>query len=192
MVFWAWTEMREISVCSSVSSGCVPPWCVLAGASRLVTCECLPGEDAIWPLTRAVCRTDGVGKCSLSAVKDRSSVDLASDVFFRTNRPPCIGQWCGVRLVVDSSLPVGGSVWLWGETVFLLRNFVLTPKFGKESDLWVRFDKESVWWKEGSFQRYSAKRSVVGYLLQFGKGTVELILWDWMVTWLNQGERMDG
>jgi hypothetical protein len=22
---------------------------------------------------------------------------------------------------------------------------LLTPKFGKESDLWVRFDKESVW-----------------------------------------------
>jgi hypothetical protein len=42
---------------------------------------------------------------------------------------------------------------------------LLTPKFGKESDLWVRFDKESVWWKEGSFQRYSAKRSAVGYLL---------------------------
>jgi hypothetical protein len=69
---------------------------------------------------------------------------------------------------------------------------VLTPKFGKESDLWVRFDKESVWWKEGSFQRYSAKRSAVGYLLQFGKETVELILRDWMVTRLNQGERMDG
>jgi hypothetical protein len=69
---------------------------------------------------------------------------------------------------------------------------LLTPKFGKESDLWVRFDKESVWWKEGSFQRYSAKRSAVGYLLQFGKGTVKLILRDWTVTWLNQGERMDG
>jgi hypothetical protein len=55
---------------------------------------------------------------------------------------------------------------------------LLTPKFGKESDLWVRFDKESVWWKEGSFQRYSAKRSAVGYLLQFGKGTVDLILRD--------------
>jgi hypothetical protein len=25
---------------------------------------------------------------------------------------------------------------------------VLTPKFGKESDLWVRLDEESVWWKE--------------------------------------------
>jgi hypothetical protein len=49
------------------------------------------------------------------------------------------------------------------------RSPLLTPKFGKESDLWVRFDKESVWWKEGSFQRYSAKRSAVGYLLQFGK-----------------------
>jgi hypothetical protein len=24
-------------------------------------------------------------------------------------------------------------------------------KFGKESDLWVRFEKESVWWKEGYF-----------------------------------------
>jgi hypothetical protein len=58
--------------------------------------------------------------------------------------------------------------------------------------LWVRFDKESVWWKEGFFQRYSANRSAVGYLLRFGKGTVELILRDWTVTWLNQGRRMDG
>jgi hypothetical protein len=69
---------------------------------------------------------------------------------------------------------------------------VLTPKFGKESDLWVRFGKESVWWKEGYFQRYSAKRSTVGYLLRFGKGTVELILRNWTATWLNQGGRMDG
>jgi hypothetical protein len=69
---------------------------------------------------------------------------------------------------------------------------VLTPKFGKESDLWVRFEKESVWWTEGYFQRFSAKRSAVGYLLRFGKGTVELILRDWTVTWLNQGRRMDG
>jgi hypothetical protein len=59
-----------------------------------------------------------------------------------------------------------------------MRRRLLTPKFGKESDLWVRLDEESVWWKEGSFQRYSAKRSAVGYLLQFGKGTVELILRD--------------
>jgi hypothetical protein len=69
---------------------------------------------------------------------------------------------------------------------------LLTPKFGKESDLWARFDKESVWWKEGYFQGYSAKRSAVGYLLRFGKGTVGLILRDWTVTWLNQGRRMDG
>jgi hypothetical protein len=68
---------------------------------------------------------------------------------------------------------------------------LLTPKFGKKSDLWVRLDEESVWWKEGSFQRYSAKRSAVGYLLPFGKGTVELILRDWMVTWLKQAGRMD-
>jgi hypothetical protein len=34
---------------------------------------------------------------------------------------------------------------------------MLTPKFGKESDLWVRFEKKSVWWKEGYFQRFSAK-----------------------------------
>jgi hypothetical protein len=25
---------------------------------------------------------------------------------------------------------------------------LLTPKFGKESDLWVRLDEESVWWKD--------------------------------------------
>jgi hypothetical protein len=77
----------------------------------------------------------------------------------------------------------------------VLKNFttsLLTPKFGKESDLWVRFGKESVWRKEGYFQRFSAKRSAAGYLLRFGKGTVELILRDWTVTWLNQGRRMDG
>jgi hypothetical protein len=39
---------------------------------------------------------------------------------------------------------------------------------------------------------YSAKKSAVGYLLQFGKGTVELILRDWTVTWLKQEGRMDG
>jgi hypothetical protein len=53
---------------------------------------------------------DGVGVCSLSALMDRSSVDLASDDIYRTNRPPCIGRGCGVRLVVDSTPPVGGSV----------------------------------------------------------------------------------
>jgi hypothetical protein len=46
-----------ISRCvSCVRSGCVSPWCVLAGASRLVTGERLPREDAIWPLTRGTCR----------------------------------------------------------------------------------------------------------------------------------------
>jgi hypothetical protein len=39
---------------------------------------------------------------------------------------------------------------------------------------------------------YSAKKSAVGYLLPFGKGTVELILRDWTVTWLKQEGRMDG
>jgi hypothetical protein len=39
---------------------------------------------------------------------------------------------------------------------------------------------------------YSAKKSAVGYLLQFGNRTVELILRDWTVTWLKREERMDG
>jgi hypothetical protein len=68
---------------------------------------------------------------------------------------------------------------------------LLTSKFGKESDLWVQLDEESVWRKEGFSQMYLAKRSAVGYLLAFGKGTVELILRDWTVTWLKQEGRMD-
>jgi hypothetical protein len=28
---------------------------------------------------------------------------------------------------------------------------LLTPKFGKESDLWVQLGEESVWWKERIF-----------------------------------------
>jgi hypothetical protein len=51
-----------------------------------------------------------IGECSLSALKDRSSVNLASVDFYRTNRPPCSGRGYGVRLVVDSVPPVGGSV----------------------------------------------------------------------------------
>jgi hypothetical protein len=39
---------------------------------------------------------------------------------------------------------------------------------------------------------YSAEGSAVGDLLPFGKGTVELILRDWTVTWLKQEGRMDG
>jgi hypothetical protein len=69
---------------------------------------------------------------------------------------------------------------------------LLTPKFGKESDLWVQLDEESVWRKEGFSQMYSAERSAVGYLFPFGRGTVELILRDWTVTWLKQERRMDG
>jgi hypothetical protein len=58
------------------------------------------------------------------------------------------------------------------------RLLLLTPKFGKESDQWVQLGQESVSWKERIFQMYSAKKSAVGYLLPFGKGTVELILRD--------------
>jgi hypothetical protein len=38
----------------------------------------------------------------------------------------------------------------------------------------------------------SAKKSAVGYLLPFGKGTVELILRDYMMTWPERKGRMDG
>jgi hypothetical protein len=39
---------------------------------------------------------------------------------------------------------------------------------------------------------HSAEKSAVGYLLSFGKEAVELILRDYMVTWPEQEERMDG
>jgi hypothetical protein len=39
---------------------------------------------------------------------------------------------------------------------------------------------------------HSAEESVVGYLLPFGKETVELILRDYVVTWPERKERMDG
>jgi hypothetical protein len=75
----------------------------------LLVNTCLGKMRSSLLLERRVGR-DGDGECSLSALKDRSSVDLASVDFYRTNRPPCIGRGCGVRLVVDSTLPVGGSV----------------------------------------------------------------------------------
>jgi hypothetical protein len=69
---------------------------------------------------------------------------------------------------------------------------VLTPKFGKESDLWVQLG-EKICPVEGRFlQMHSAEKSAVGYLLPFSKEVVELILRDYMVTWLKRKGRMDG
>jgi hypothetical protein len=51
-----------------------------------------------------------MGSARSRPLKDRSSVDLALDDFYRTNRLLCYGRGCGVRLVVDSVPPVGGSV----------------------------------------------------------------------------------
>jgi hypothetical protein len=39
---------------------------------------------------------------------------------------------------------------------------------------------------------HAAEKSAVGYLLPFGKETVELILWDCTVTWPKRKGRMDG
>jgi hypothetical protein len=38
-----------------------------------------------------------------------------------------------------------------GRVTGQFRERVLTPKFGKESDLWVQLGKEFVWWKERIF-----------------------------------------
>jgi hypothetical protein len=49
---------------------------------------------------------------------------------------------------------VGGWSQFRNKITFIpqLKGHVLTPKFGKESDLWVQLDEESVWRKEGFFR----------------------------------------
>jgi hypothetical protein len=64
---------------------------------------------------------DGDGECLLQPLRTDRQSNHASLDSYRTNHPPCYGKGCGVRLVVDSTLPVGGSVWSWWETAFLLR-----------------------------------------------------------------------
>jgi hypothetical protein len=64
----------------------------------------------------------------------------------------------------------------------------VNTKFGRESDLWDQLG-EKIRLVEGRFlQMHSAKKSAVGYLFPFGKGTVELILRDCMVTWPKRKE----
>jgi hypothetical protein len=71
----------------------------------------------------------------------------------------------GVVVTLNHSGVIGDCVrrlrlWLgWKDNTAQL----LTPKFGKESDLWVRFDEESVWWKERFFRciRQKDPRSAV-------------------------------
>jgi hypothetical protein len=69
---------------------------------------------------------------------------------------------------------------------------VLTPKFGKESDLWDQLG-EKIRPEEGRIlQMHLAEKFAVGYLLPFGKEAVELILRDYMVTWPKRKGQMDG
>jgi hypothetical protein len=110
MVFWAWTEMWEISVCSSVSSGCVLPWRDTGGSEPF---------GYLWTPTS--------GRCDLasrpSGKSDGMEMVSARSRPLRIDHQLTFLQWrgCGVRLIVDSTLPIGGSVWSWWETTFLLR-----------------------------------------------------------------------
>jgi hypothetical protein len=79
--------------------------------------------------------------------------------------------------------------------LFSTQNFfyyVLTPKFGKESDLWDQLGEKIRPVEVRFLQMHSAENSAVGYLLPFGKETVELILRDCTVTWPKRKGRMDG
>jgi hypothetical protein len=53
---------------------------------------------------------------------------------------------CEEQVLTDLIRSIRGGSQLWNKITFIpqLKGHVLTPKFGKESDLWVQFDKESV------------------------------------------------
>jgi hypothetical protein len=122
MVFWAWTEMWEISVCSSVSSGCVPPWRVFGGSEPFGYWWTPASERcdlAFYP--SGVSDEMEMGSARSRPLRTDHQSNHASLDSCRTNRPSCYGLGCGVRIVVDSTLPVGGSVWSWWEMAFLLR-----------------------------------------------------------------------
>jgi hypothetical protein len=82
----------------------------LPGASHLVLVNVCLGKMRSGLSPEPHVGRDGDEEWSISALKDRSSVDLASVDYYRTNYPPCTRRGCGVRLVVDSTVPVAGSV----------------------------------------------------------------------------------
>jgi hypothetical protein len=63
---------------------------------------------------------------------------------------------------------VGGWSQFQNKITFIpqLKGHVLTPKFGKESDLWVQLGEEFVWWKEGFLRciRQRDPRSAICFL----------------------------
>jgi hypothetical protein len=79
-------------------------------------------ERAIWLLVNACVRkidlasypsgvSDGMEMGSAHSRPLRTeSTYHQMQYHLRTNCPPCYGRGCGVRLVMDSTLPVGGSV----------------------------------------------------------------------------------
>jgi hypothetical protein len=80
---------------SSVRFGCVSPCCVLAGASRLVTGERLPREDAIWPLTRGTCRMGWRWRVlALGPLRTESTYHQMQ--YLLSYKPPAL-LWAGVR-----------------------------------------------------------------------------------------------
>jgi hypothetical protein len=68
---------------------------------------------------------------------------------------------------------------------------MLRPKFGKESDLWVQLDEESIWRKEG-FLRCIRQKDLRSAICSVRQGNSWADFADWTMTWLKQEGRMDG
>jgi hypothetical protein len=86
---------RRSRYVSSMRSGCVSPCCVLAGASRFVTSERLPREDAIWPQTQGTCRMGWRWRVlALGPLRAESTYHQMQ--YLLSYKPPAL-LWAGVR-----------------------------------------------------------------------------------------------
>jgi hypothetical protein len=89
--------------------------------------------------------------------------------------------------------PLGFESEKYPHRVYKLRKaLLLTPKFGRQSDLWVQRGEESVWQKEGFVRRIRQKSQQSAIRFRSARKTVVLILRDCVVTWPERKRRMDG
>jgi hypothetical protein len=156
MVFWAWSEMREISMCLGGSEPLGYRWtsvsgkCDLASNPRGVSCGMEMGSARSRPL-----RTDHQ--------TNNAFLDP-----YRTNRPPCYGRGCGVRLVVDSTPPIGGSVWSFRETALSSLEDFAPARPGKGSTA-SRDLSRAVWALPRRLSQARRRRRVLSTYLAFSR-----------------------
>jgi hypothetical protein len=109
-----------------------------------------------------------MGSARSRSLRTDRQTNHASLDSYPTNHPPCYGRGCGVRLIVDSTPPVGGSVWSCRETTLSSLEDFAPTRPGKSSTASGDLSR-AVWALPRRLSQAQRRRRVLSTYLAFSR-----------------------